>query len=134
MYECKVCAEDPTSHSLRNLGEKNGTTYFYTCPAKASRYDDADGILNHYDGVLSENQGNWVWVFDSKGFGLKHLAEVRVGIRLAKLITDKFSVGLKRIVILNATWHIKTVVEIVSPFLSAKTRSLITFDNKTKKS
>jgi hypothetical protein len=129
-FICPVCEIDPTSHSLKNLGTRNDVTYFYTRPAIATKYDDYKGILHHYNGVLSENANNWIWVFDCKGFTTKHLFEIQVGIGLAKLITQKFSHNLNQILIINPTWHVKTVIDLVSPFLNKKLRSIIVIQKK----
>jgi len=126
MFICNICADDPTSHSFKNIGINDNITYYYTCPAKASKYYDADGIIYHYDGVLSENTNKWIWVFDCQDFTTKHLLEINVGIKLAKLITNKFSHNLEKILIINPTWHIKTVIELVSPFLNRHIKSIIT--------
>lgn len=126
MYSCAICENDPTSHSFKNIGIHNNTTHYYTCPAKASKYYDTDGIIGHYDGVLSENENNWTWIFDCEGFSTKHLLEINVGIQLAKLITKKFSHNLDRIVIINPTWHVKLVLYLVKPFLNDHVNSIIT--------
>jgi hypothetical protein len=131
VYKCEICEQDPSSHSLKKLGSKNGITYFYTRPSSASKYNDVDGILKHYDGVLSENTESWIWVFDCKGFDMKHLMEIKVGICLAKLSqhfgqSQKFSHNLQNILIVNPTWHVKTVLDLVSPFLNMRMKSLIT--------
>lgn len=126
-YVCKICEDDPTSHSLKNIGIRDNITYYYTCPAKATKYYDTDGIIEHYDGVLSENTNQWVWVFDCEDFTMKHLLEINVGIQLAKLITNKFSHNLVSIVVINPTWHIKTVIELIYPFLNNHIKSIITF-------
>ena len=44
-YKCPICTLWPFSHSLIKMAEKNGILHYYTCPAQ--------GILNHYDGVLN---------------------------------------------------------------------------------
>jgi hypothetical protein len=115
-YTCKVCEDDPSSHSFKNIGTINNITYYYTCPAKATKYNDVVGITQHYDGVLSENNNQWIWVFDCKKFTTKHLLEVNVGIELAKLISTKFSSSLTSILIINPTWHILVVMKLVTPF------------------
>ena len=79
-YTCKICEDDPSSHSLKNIGTINNITYYYTCPAKATKYNDVVGITQHYDGVLSENTNKWIWVFDCSKFTTKHLLEINVGI------------------------------------------------------
>jgi hypothetical protein len=129
-FICPICEADPTSHSLKNLGTKNNITYFYTRPAIATKYNDYKGILYHYNGVLSENVNNWIWVFDCKGFTTKHLFEIQVGIGLAKLITQNFSHNLDKILIINPTWHVKTIIDLVSPFLNKKLKSIIVIQNK----
>lgn len=124
-YTCRICENDPSSHSFKNMGLKDDIIYYYTCPAKATKYYDTDGIIEHYDGVLSENNNKWIWVFDGEGFSMKHLLEINVGIQLAKLITNKFSHNLVNIVIINPTWHIKTVIELIYPFLNNHMKSII---------
>jgi len=124
-YTCKICEDDPTSHSLKNIGTRDNITYYYTCPAKATKYYDTEGIIEHYDGVLSENNNRWTWVFDCEGFNMKHLLEINVGIQLAKLITNKFSHNLINIIIINPTWHIKFVLDLVYPFLNNHMKSII---------
>lgn len=128
-FICPVCEIDSSSHSLKNLGTKNGVTYFYTCPAIATKYDDCKGIIFHYNGVLSENQNNWIWVFDCKGFTTKHLFEIQVAISLAKLISQNFSHNLDKILIINPTWHVKNIIDLVSPFLNKKLRSIIVIED-----
>ena len=69
-YTCPLCKLQPSSHSLTNILEQNGIIYYYTCPSQAILYYDVKGIINHYDGVLSEIPENkeWVWIFYSLGF------------------------------------------------------------------
>ena len=124
-YTCKVCEDDPLSHSFKNIGTINNITYYYTCPAKATKYNDVVGITQHYDGVLSENNNQWIWVFDCKKFTTKHLLEVNVGIELAKLISTKFGSSLTSILIINPTWHILVVMKLVTPFLNNHMKSII---------
>lgn len=128
-YVCNICENDPSSHSLKNMGTINNITYYYTCPAKATKYNDTDGIIEHYDGVLSENNNQWVWIFDGEDFSMKHLLEINVGIQLAKLITNKFSHNLINIIIINPTWHIKIVMDLVYPFLNNHMKSIIQIHN-----
>jgi len=126
-YVCDICENDPTSHSLKYMGEYDNMSYYYTCPAKATKYNDVNGIISHYDGVLSENQNQWIWIFDCNHFSMKHLMEINVGIQLAKLITNKFSHNLVKIIIVNPTWHIKIVLNTVYPFLNNHIKSIITY-------
>lgn len=126
MYTCPVCAVHPSSHSLTKVAEKNGIFYFYTCPAKATVYD-VKGILAHYDGVLSEIPENkeWIWIFDSIGFGITHAMQTNVAIELTNLISTKFSKNLKKIKIINPTVYITMMHTILMPFLNQTLRDSI---------
>jgi hypothetical protein len=121
MYECPVCARDPTSHSLKQLSPG----VFYTKPAEATKYWDKDGILEHYGGVLGAHEGAWKWIFDSEGFSMKHMFEVDVAIGIARLITQKYSTHLTEIQIINPSWVVTMTLHIVRPFLSKRVLDLI---------
>lgn len=127
MYTCPICAVDPSSHSLTKVAEKNGIVYYYTCPAKATMYNDVKGILDHYDGILSEIPENkeWVWIVDSEGFGFIHAMQINVANELSNLISTKFSKNLKKIKIINSTFYITLTHNIILPFLNKKVRDII---------
>lgn len=97
----------------------------YTKPADASRYWDRDGIVLHYDIVLSQIEGNWVWIFDADGFSIKHMMEVEVATSLARLISSKYSERLQKIVITNPSPIIELIIIVVLPFLNSKLRGLV---------
>ena len=126
-YTCPLCELLPSSHSLTKVLEKQGIIYYYTCPSQAILYYDVKGIINHYDGVLSEIPENkeWVWIFDSLGFGLKHATQPNVAIEVAKLISNKFSKNLKKIIIINPTFYITITHKMIFAFLNNKVRDII---------
>ena len=132
-YKCPLCELLPSSHSLTNVLETKGIIYYYTCPSQAILYYDVIGIINHYDGVLSEIPENkeWVWIFDSAGFTFKHAMQTSVAIELAKLISNKFSKNLKKIIIINPTFYIKMSHAIIMPFLNNKVRDMIEIKYET---
>ena len=126
-YICPLCKLLPSSHSLTKLLEKKGIIYYYTCPSQAILYYDVEGIINHYNGVLSEMPENkeWVWIFDSLDFTLIHAMQTTVAIELAKLISNKFSKNLKKIIIINPTFYITITHKMIMPFLNNKVRDII---------
>ena len=133
-YICPLCQIMPSSHSLTKVVEKKGIIYYYTCPSQAILYYDVEGIINHYDGVLSEmpEDKEWVWIFDSLGFSLIHAMQVNVAIELAKLISNKFSKNLKKIIIINPTFYITVTHKLIMPFLNNKVRDIIEMNYETK--
>ena len=126
MYECTICKIDPTSHSFKHVGVFNNVNYFYTCPAKSTKYYDCEGIIKHYKGTLDDYpEQQWTWIFDCAGFETKHALEVKVAIKLAKLISKHYSNTLQKIEIVNPSTHIKNLLAIVTPFLNEKTKKVI---------
>ena len=134
-YDCPLCKLLPSSHSLTKLLEKKGVVYYYTCPSQATLYYDVTGIVSHYDGVLSQTpkEKEWVWIFDSQGFGLAHAMQTSVAIELAKLISNKFSNNLKKIIIINPTFYITLTHKLIMPFLGTRVRELIEINYETKR-
>lgn len=123
---CIKCTMDPSSHSFKKISEKNGVCIYYTNPTKSKLYTDTDGIISHYDNALKQiGDKKWVWIFDSEGFDLKHALEVKTGTGIAKLLTDTYADNLLEIKIINPTWHIRTMLTAVWPFLSQTTRDKI---------
>ena len=132
-YTCPLCTLLPSSHSLRKVLEKKGIIYYYTCPSQAILYYDTIGIVNHYDGVLSDiKDKEWVWIFDSLDFGIVHAMEINVAIELAKLISNKFSKNLKKIIIINPTFYIKIIHKMILPFLNNKVKDIIEINYESK--
>jgi hypothetical protein len=128
-YVCPLCEVVPSSHSLTNVLETNEIVYYYTCPSKAILYHDVNGIIHHYNGVLSEIPENkeWVWIFDGLNFGFIHVIQTSVAIELAKLITQKFSKNLKKIIVINPTFYVNMIHELLMPFLNKKIKNIIEF-------
>ena len=133
-YTCTLCKIMPSSHSLTKVFEKKEIIYYYTCPSQAILYYDVKGIVNHYDGVLSEMSENkeWIWIFDSLGFSHIHAMQTNVAIELAKLISNKFSKNLKKIIIINPTFYIKITHKMIMPFLNNKIKDIIEINYEKK--
>ena len=123
----KICEKYMNSDtSFKKLSEKDNLIIYYTNPAKANIKGDTEDILKLYDTALSIiGNKNWVWIFDSEGFNMKQAFEVQTGIGIAKLITNKYGNTLQEIKIINPTWHIKTMLASLKPFLNEATKQKI---------
>jgi hypothetical protein len=132
-YVCQICKILPSSHSLTKMAEKKGIAYYYTCPSQAILYYDVQGIINHYDGVLSEipEHKEWVWIFDSLDFSIMHAMQTNVAIQLANLISSKFSKNLKKIIIINPTFYISITHKLIMPFLNNRVKEVIEINYET---
>ena len=116
---CKICDEEPGSHSFEFYGKtKEGVYMYYTCPGDAIKYWDTEGILNHYREVLEQNNNNrWCWIFDSKGFDVKHSLEIGTAMGIIDILS-KYKNSLCEIQILNGNILIKGFYTFIYPFLS----------------
>jgi len=75
---------------------------------------------------MLKEHGNkqWMWIFDSRGFSMEHALNIRLARALAQLINNKYSHNLKKIIIVNPTWHINITLKIVLPFLDRRVKNL----------
>jgi hypothetical protein len=129
-FICKICEKCPTSHSLVTLDETEEQNIYYTCPSSATNNNTA-GIVAHYDGILGELNGKkWIWVLDLKGFKMKNYLEIGNGIALSKLITEKYSRNLQKIIVVNPNMYTSAIFNMVKPFLSERVQSLVIFSNQ----
>lgn len=130
VYQCHLCLLDAKNHSFHKVFETESDIYFYSRPSDAKLYFDKKSILRHYEGMLHEtNNKHWNWIFDCEGFGIKHSLHVDVALGLARLIHDKYSHRLKKIIIINSNIYIWSMYKIVSPFFK---KGVIEFDNSHK--
>jgi hypothetical protein len=61
---------------------------------------------------------------------MKHAMEIKIAIELAKMISKKYSENLLKIFIINETWHIKIVYNMLLPFLSYRVKKIIHFSGE----
>ena len=61
-----------------------------------------------------------------------HAMEINVAIELAKLISNKFSENLKKIIIINPTFYIQIIHKMILPFLNNKVKDIIEINYETK--
>ena len=58
--------------------------------------------------------------------------EINVAIELAKLISNKFSENLKKIIIINPTFYIQIIHKMILHFLNNKVKDIIEINYETK--
>jgi hypothetical protein len=126
---CPICAIDASSHSFELLSRDNGINVFYTCPAKATKYNDRDGILAHFKNALEHYKDTyWKLIFDFQGVEFKHMMEINIAIGLGKLIND-YSTYLTEIQIINTNSYTYTMLRLVTPFLNSDVKNKINIKN-----
>ena len=127
MNICPICAIDASSHSFDFLYVNDGVNIFYTCSANATKYNDTEGILTHFKLSLDFYkcfEKSWEWIFDFRGFELKHIMEIRTAIGIAEIINN-YSKYLTKIRIINMNRYTHTMMKIITPFLNKDVQSKI---------
>ncbi len=123
---CEKCAQDSRYHSIKKISERGNIITYYTNPSNATAYTDTEGILLHCDNALKYvGNRNWICIINSEDFSIKHALEIKTGIGIAKLVMSKYANNLIEIKIINPTWHIKTMLNVIRPFLNQPTRDKI---------
>ena len=125
---CEKCYFDPLSHSFHLLSENDDECYFYTCPANAKCYDDAEGIIKHMKIELKKKNKPWIWIFDCAGYGLKHLSSPSVGKNIAEFLNSDESILLKNIIVINESITSKIMFNTFWYLLEKRIQDVIVFD------
>jgi len=119
---CKKCAVEPRTHSLQKISENDNIVTYYANPSTAIEYTDREGILLHCENALKDiGRRKWICIINSENFSIKHALEIQTGIGIAKLVMSKYTHNLVEIRIVNPTWHIKTILNVIWPFLNQST-------------
>jgi hypothetical protein len=132
MFVCPICAENSENHSFDRLDNNAEVAIFYSCPGKALKYKDHEGIVAHFDGMLRELDGKpWKWMIDGTGFRSKHAVQIQVAMGITQLIISNYSTSLQQIMIINASGYIHSMIAVIWPFLTEYLRSIIVIQNNT---
>ena len=123
---CTHCTKTPGLHSFSYLNkDEDNAAVFYSCPGKACYTEFDDGLVKltaHIQTSL-ENVESWVWVLDGANFGLRNAMHIRTALALCKMFNA--DPRLKRIVIINPTWHIHSTMLFLYPIMSKEMRDKI---------
>jgi hypothetical protein len=128
---CDARIKTPGLHSFSYLHtDSDGNKVFYSCPGRASytEYNDGlDKLMNHINQSL-EGVNSWIWIFDGADFGLRNAMHLKTAMALCKLMNSDSR--LKRIDIVNPTWHIHSTMLFLYPIMSQDMRDKVKMDNK----
>ena len=117
---CKICDNNPKAHSFERIAKENGKCVFYSCPGDAEDYWDEDGIITHMREEIDKiNMGEWIYIFDGKGFELKHALEISLAKSIITLLQEHPE-NLKEIRLINTTSYVNIMMNLISPFMPEK--------------
>ena len=120
-FICHICNLIPRAHSFHLIQvDEDGTHIYYTKPSDAVMYNNKKGILSHYADTLNDKPEDtpWIWLFDAKDIEAKHLAEWSIAYGIAEIV-EKHNASLKRIIIQNENWVLRTLITSISLFMSS---------------
>jgi len=133
MNPCPICHLDPTSHSFHMIKSENpNINLFYSCPAKATKYFESPGVIDHFRQHLEQNNHHpWAYILDCKGFTMRHATQIGTSIALVDMIQKTYGKSLKKVWIINYSWAIKIVLNAMWAVLSDDLKMLIETSDKT---
>lgn len=142
---CEELSETPGMHSLRQVGfDRHGRAVMYTCyrqchdgmgwvdGAKHLIYalENAHRSMVHRnkDGRYAGGGGQWLWVIDCSGFGLKNcnVSQAREPVRI---LQSYYPERLCMFVVMNAPSMAGTFLRMLKPFLDPDTYAKVEFIN-----
>lgn len=119
---------DKKNYTFSKISEKNGLVVYYTNPKKAKSNKNTGSILEHYTTSLSTiGEKKWQWIFDADGFDISYVLDARAGTRIANCLKGTCGDNLQEIKIINPTWHIKTIINALWPFLNNNIKQKIKY-------
>ena len=125
----KSIVMDQSNYSFKKISDKNGVVTYYTKPTNGIKYTNNNQILEHYNiAFASIGDKKWMWIFDSEGFSLSLVLDSQPGtgiVGIANLLMGKYGDSLLEIKIINPTWHIRTLLTAMWPFLNKQLKKKI---------
>ena len=114
---CIICCKDPNAHSFYKLATQQEIQIYYSCPAQATHYNDVKGITHHIREILVEKgDAKWIYVFDGKDFGWKHMIELNVAKGVLDILIEQYDT-LQEIQIINASSYVEVLMNMLKPIL-----------------
>ena len=130
-----ACATDPHTHSFKKVADKQGVVLFFSQPAKAKRFNDHEGFIQHVDRALAAiGSRKWSCVLDGDGFDLSHAKEVGIGRALFELFLKKYAATLQNIHVINPTWHLDGILALAKATMAPEMFSKIQVMDDRKRS
>lgn len=115
-----------SSNIFRKITEKNNITTFYSYPSKSEHNKNPEEFIKILDTTLTHiSNKKWLWIIDANGFDLKHALDINSGRQLATLLTEKYGTSLIEIKFINPTWHLRSVITLIWPFMDISLKSKI---------
>ena len=133
MNPCTICQIDPNAHSFHRIWTENPTiNLYYSCPAKATKYFESAGVIEHFRVHLSENgQHPWAYILDCKGYTLAHTKQINTSITLVNMVKDKYIGSLKKVWIINYSWQFQIIMNILLALLPEDIKRIVELTDKS---
>lgn len=126
---CLTCHMDPGSHSFSKLCDINNVSVFYTNPSEATKYNDNDGIMVHFQGMMSKHVNDkWGWIIDASGFQTHHMMELQLTRNLIELINNNYISNLEYIKVKNTNVVVRRLFNVFLPVIGSDLAKKVTFE------
>lgn len=133
-HTCTFCREDRGSHCFFPIGlDKYNRPVVYACQPRARMNGLGDAIPHMAYALencfkLPGAAGQWVWIVDFNGFGMRHASHVKVAATTIVTFANNYPERMGCIILLDPPRAFKYMFNAVYPFIDVKTRSKVRAD------
>lgn len=130
MNLCNICNNTPNAHSFKYLKIVKNKLLFYTCPSKAIKPFDTDGILLHIKNHLEFhlNDKEWIWIIDLTDFGIYQSLNLSLPMKIISFLKEhNFFNNLYKIKLKNHNIYSNFLINSIWPMLSNDIKVKILF-------
>jgi hypothetical protein len=126
---CPKCVEIPGFHHFSIIGETiSGDNIYYSKPSiyteKRLTEESITNYLIHLDNASAKP---WVWIIDSRGLDNLETPNLLLLRKFYVEIKTRYTDIIKNIFILNESFMMKIIYNMIYPFLSSEIKKLVVF-------
>ncbi|KAI9019905.1 CRAL-TRIO domain-containing protein [Hyaloraphidium curvatum] len=128
LRRCPDCDAEEKAHCFLPVGwDSSGRVVVYGSPPRATRSsvpETVDHVVRCLELCFSHpftTSGQWTWLVDFAGFGLRHAMQARLGITFASTFEAHFPERLGRLVLVNPPGVFDLLLAAIRPFADQRT-------------
>jgi len=125
--ECPKCLEIQGFHHFSIIGEtNNGLCIYYSKPSiHTEKRLTEESIVNYLIHLDNASTKPWVWIIDSRGLDNLETPNLLLLRKFYLQLKTRYKDVLQKIFILNESFMMKIIYNMIYPFLSSEIKNLI---------
>lgn len=128
---CKLCTNDPTTHTFIPFGKVGDASLYYTNPSKSKEVINTEERFVYFRSHLDDAKkgGKWIWVFDCAGMRSEHYMSFDIMKKLMKELSEDQLNSLIGIWVIHPNTWMRASVAFIRPFFKSELMNRIKMIN-----